>query len=95
MHWPPFTLSGRFVVLVSIEPRAIGRLERFSVLENLITSSGIKPETFRLVAECLNQLRYRVPLFHLYIQLYIHTHTHTHTHTHLYTEACVLLYVCP
>jgi hypothetical protein len=34
-------------------------LEKFGQLKNAMTSSGIEAVTFRLVAHCLNQLRYR------------------------------------
>jgi hypothetical protein len=34
------------------------RLEKLGELKNPVTSSGIEPMTFRLVAQCLNQLRY-------------------------------------
>jgi hypothetical protein len=36
------------------------RLEGLGELKNAMDSSGIESETFRLVALCLNQLRYRV-----------------------------------
>jgi hypothetical protein len=38
------------------------RLEGLGQLKNPMTSLEIEPMTFRLVAQCLNQLRYRVPL---------------------------------
>jgi hypothetical protein len=37
------------------------RLEGLGQLKNPMNSSEIEPATFRLVALCLNQLRYRVP----------------------------------
>jgi hypothetical protein len=56
---------GRFVVLISVrgrvDPRAIVRLQGLGQLKNPMTSSEIEHATFRLVAQCLKQLRYRVP----------------------------------
>jgi hypothetical protein len=36
------------------------RLEGLGKLKNPMTSLGIEPATFRLVVQCLNELRYRV-----------------------------------
>jgi hypothetical protein len=55
----------RFLVLISvrgwIDPRAIVRLDELGKLKKF-TSSGTWTVTFWPVAQCLNQLRYRVPL---------------------------------
>jgi hypothetical protein len=40
--------------------RAIVQLEGLGKLEDLLTSSGLEPATFRFLAYCLNQPRYRV-----------------------------------
>jgi hypothetical protein len=42
------------------------RLEGLDQLKNPMTLSGLKPATFRLASQCVNQLLYRVPPYFWY-----------------------------
>jgi hypothetical protein len=64
----------------------IVRLVGLGEQKNLMTSSGIEPVTFRLAAWCLNQLRYRVPQFHIPVRVKLQLNRTTQPEGNIWAE---------
>jgi len=97
MHWPTVPPQKIFLVLISVrgwgDPKAIAWPEWLCQWKIQMTLLGIEATTFRLAAQCLDQLCHCMPLLNMKYKIAIQSYQHKNKRTINHSVQYIIQYL--